>query len=163
MPEYERVRALIQHLQALRGRRLWAYEDATLLQPHLPSAEALRQLVGAMLASIFFESDLGHRWAETALEWLRGAHSRHLACRSHQVQLKFRLQILLGFLCQWKVGTQHHMLCGLHACGQHKCRWPEIDCSLRGTTVERGPPCTSTLSMRTGQKHITVCHAEPRM
>ena len=85
VPEYERVKGLIQHLQAMRGRRLWAYEDATLLQARLPSAEALRQLVGAMLASIFFESDLRDRWAATALDWLRTAHSRHLACRSHQV------------------------------------------------------------------------------
>ena len=84
MREYEHVRALIQHLQAMRGRRLWAYEDASLLHPRLTSAEALRQTVGAMLSSIFFERELRERWAVTALDWMRSAHSRHLACRSHQ-------------------------------------------------------------------------------
>lgn len=91
VPEYERVKALIQHLQALRGRRLWAYEDASLAHTRLPSAEALRQLVHAMLASIFFESDLRDRWAATALDWLTCAHSRHLACRSHQARPRPRL------------------------------------------------------------------------
>lgn len=30
VPEYERVRALIKYLQAMRGRPLWRYEDAGL-------------------------------------------------------------------------------------------------------------------------------------
>ena len=85
MPEYEHVRSLIQHLQAMRGRRLWAYEDCTLQHPQLPSAESLRQLVGAMLSSIFFEKELREKWAACALDWIRVAHSRHLACRSQQV------------------------------------------------------------------------------
>ena len=42
VPEYEHVRALIKYLQAMRGRPLWRYEDASLqvsmhsvLQQHL--------------------------------------------------------------------------------------------------------------------------------
>ena len=37
VPEYERVKALIKYLQAMRGRPLWKHEDASLqvLSPEL--------------------------------------------------------------------------------------------------------------------------------
>ena len=54
-------------------------------EARIPSAEALRALVVAILDSIFFESDLRERWAGRALTWALEAESPHLACRSHQV------------------------------------------------------------------------------
>ncbi len=37
--------SLIQYLQFMKGRRLWAYEDLSLKRTTLPSAEALAALV----------------------------------------------------------------------------------------------------------------------
>jgi hypothetical protein len=85
LTEYEKVTSLLTYLQAMRGRRLWHYEDVTLTQISLPSSLALSALTNAILESIFFERDLKERWAAEALKWMLDSNSRHLACRSHQV------------------------------------------------------------------------------
>ena len=85
LTEYEKVTSLLTYLQAMRGRRLWHYEDVSLMRINLPSAIALSALTNAILESIFFERDLKERWAAEALKWMLDSSSRHLACRSHQV------------------------------------------------------------------------------
>ena len=86
LAEYQQVSSLINYLQAMRGRRLWHYEDVKLTRTQLPSALALHELTNAILESIFFEKDLRERWAAEALRWMLDSNSRHLACRSHQVR-----------------------------------------------------------------------------
>ena len=88
--EYQQVTSLINYLQAMRGRRLWAYEDVRLTETRLPSAAALTALTNAIVDSIFFESDLRERWAAEALRWMLDSNSRHLACRSHQIYRALR-------------------------------------------------------------------------
>lgn len=85
LTEYQQVTSLIKYLQSMQGRRLWAYENVTLTATQLASSVALSALVGAVTEAIFFESDLRERWAAEALKWMLECHSRHLACRSHQV------------------------------------------------------------------------------
>lgn len=83
--ETHAVASLIKYLQSMRGRRLWAFEDATLEEPLLASAAALGQLVATIVDAIFFEPELREKWAAEALRWMLECHTRHLACRSHQV------------------------------------------------------------------------------
>lgn len=85
LTEYQKVTSLLTYLLAMRGRRLWHYEDVSLTRLNLPSALALSALTSAILESIFFERDLRERWAAEALKWMMDSNSRHLACRSHQV------------------------------------------------------------------------------
>lgn len=86
--EYERVTSLIKHLQSMRGRQMWAYEEVSLRAPgqwQLASAQAMADLANALLDSIHFETELRARWAQEALRWMLEAGNRHHACRSHQV------------------------------------------------------------------------------
>ena len=87
LTEYEKVTSLLTYLQAMRGRRLWHYEDVSLTRINLPSAMALSALTNAILESIFFERELKERWAAEALKWMLDSSSRHLACRSHQASI----------------------------------------------------------------------------
>ena len=86
LAEYEKVTSLLTYLQAMRGKRLWSYEDVAVQHIALSSAFALTALTSAIVESIFFEKDIRERWAKEALKWMLESNSRHLACRSHQVQ-----------------------------------------------------------------------------
>ena len=95
LTEHHQVTSLIQYLQSMRSRRLWAYEDITLRHTYLASSTALAALVNAVTEAIFFESDLRERWAAEALKWMLECNSRHLACRSHQVCTVTHPEVLL--------------------------------------------------------------------
>lgn len=79
------VARTLRHLQAARGRRLWAAEDVTLARPRPPSAAALGALASEVVTAAVFEPDLRERWAAEALRWALEAASRHAAGRSLQV------------------------------------------------------------------------------
>lgn len=81
-----RVTPLITHLLSMRGKKLWAYEDAS-VGVHTPaSSVALGSLVGAVVAALGFEPKLQDMWAQHALKWVLDCRSRHLSCRSLQVR-----------------------------------------------------------------------------
>ena len=49
------VVSLIKHMQASNGCIMWAYEDASLTNPALPSSSLLTSLVQSVVGAIFFQ------------------------------------------------------------------------------------------------------------
>lgn len=61
--EYAQATSLIQYLQALQGRRLWANEDVTLTDVRLRSASALAALANAVRAPLAGAACRRRLWA----------------------------------------------------------------------------------------------------
>ncbi len=83
--ELQHVTSLLTSLQGLRGRPPWSRDLTTLDGPPPAAGNAVASLVRDVAAAFFFEPELRERWASEALRWATEAHSRHAACRSHQI------------------------------------------------------------------------------
>lgn len=83
--KYQRVTSIIAELQASHDAKAWAHEHATPAHPNPASAQNLARLVHGLMASMFFEPDLGSHWAAEALNWALHIPSAGLASRSLQV------------------------------------------------------------------------------
>ncbi|OZJ05245.1 hypothetical protein BZG36_02308 [Bifiguratus adelaidae] len=76
---------LITYLNDKEGKRLWPYEDITIKNAEIQSANQLQELLQTVVNIFAYEEpDLRQKWGEVALQWATSCPVRHLACRSFQ-------------------------------------------------------------------------------
>ncbi|KAI9472344.1 MAG: cell morphogenesis C-terminal-domain-containing protein [Benjaminiella poitrasii] len=81
----QKASEIIQWLIEKEGKRLWAYENITLQNRRITSADELKQLLQRVAHVFSYEDpDLRQKWGETALKWATCCSVRHIACRSFQ-------------------------------------------------------------------------------
>lgn len=87
LEESEQVSSLTAHLQSLRGQQLWVTESAAGgAGAAAVDGGSLPTLVNAIVAAMFFQSDLRARWAAEALQWLLESSNPQHVTLSHQVK-----------------------------------------------------------------------------
>ena len=86
------VSSLTAHLQSLRGQQLWVTESAAGgAGAAAVDGGSLPTLVNAIVAAMFFQSDLRARWAAEALQWLLESSNPQHVTLSHQVSMPYMI------------------------------------------------------------------------